>query len=44
MHNKDTNKNVASRADLPNPGQISQVEDIVELGWSGQHLDLHLLP
>lgn len=29
---------------LPNPGQISQVEDIVELGWGGQHLDFGLLP
>ena len=30
--------------DLPDPGQITQVEDVVELGGSGQHLDLDLLP
>lgn len=29
---------------LPDSGQISQVEDVVELGWRGQHLDLDLLP
>ena len=29
---------------LPDPGQISQVEDVVELGGRGQHLDLDLLP
>ena len=29
---------------LPYSGEISQVEDVVELGWCGQHLNLDLLP
>lgn len=29
---------------LPDPTEISEVENIVELGWRWQHLDLSLLP
>lgn len=25
---------------LPDPGQVSQIEDVVELGWCGQHFCL----
>ena len=25
---------------LPDSGQVTQVENVVKLGWSGQHLDL----
>ena len=28
----------------PDPGEISQVEDVVELGWRGHHLGLGGVP
>ena len=38
----EINKTIDSH--LPDSREISEIEDVVEFGWCGQHLNLGLLP
>ena len=36
--------NIDNFAHLPNPAQISEIEDVVEFGWGREHLALRHCP